>query len=154
MLSVGLALLCVGLFAVTATAPSRVADEYTYPAREFVRERRFDIPKNDKASQERSTWREVTSDLIFYQKSDWLLDIGKLLVMPGFPTEKSKLTPMTWIGDPAPGDRVRLTYWVADEKPNFVYGVRLEALPSRSLPAAPFDTLLTPTAIPTLPPLP
>ena len=151
VLAGGLALLYLGLFAVTATAPRTLPDGYPYPVQEVELNKRADFRSSrSEAGQERPKLSEVTSELIFYQKGDSLLDIGGLSVLRGYPDERGKLVPMIWIGDPAPGDKVRLTYRIVEGKPNFVYGVRLELLSNRPAQVLPADGSSLPTAIPTL----
>ncbi|MFN8439335.1 MAG: hypothetical protein U0175_01100 [Caldilineaceae bacterium] len=168
-----LSLLLGGTIGVGTAAASALPGDFTYPVKEFVRDTRESLASpekkkdvilenenarrsdNEKAAIERLNWITVTQVLVFYQKSDSILDIGGQSVLRGYPSDSNgRLTQMEYVGDPKPGDLVRLTYMIVPGKPNFVYGVKLEVIQAAPEPTTakvetvPNDIVATATPIP------
>ena len=95
---------------------------------------------------------EETHDLPFDYQEVNLYSIGGLKVMDRYqtdPNDNQAFAPIERVGDPQPGDTVRLTYRILPGTSTYVQGVRIEVVARARTNLPPVAADLPPTSTPT-----
>ncbi len=177
-----LSIMLIGSVSVVQAARNSIPGDTLYPAKEWGRDVQLSLASEaeqeklrqqqedtrraeiERAATEKTEYIRQTREFVVYsERGQWIWDIGGLKVKPFYIPDPSKPEVQVWmnvIGEPKPGDTVRLTYQIVPGFPNIVMGVSLEVVavaPSTELTVSesvpPIVNIVQPTPAVVIPPL-